>query len=201
MSFGAKFSGLISQFRILEKSYSSPRTDQSTYRFIFGLFLKINMIFGTPMKPSKLFYFKDTINFTALFFLSGRHAIKSSSGQMRRLLRMLQLTTPENTITYHNTLYYSPKMLHKHCLQFLLGVKMVPRETENNAYAKFWGDKLRALWYVMVFSGVINMNIHQTISWRRDEHRTHKHAHGSWILWYVSRVRLETMHSLFCITS
>ena len=44
-----------------------------------------------------------------------------------------------------------PKILHNHCLQFLLGVKMAPRETENNAYAKFWGDKQRALWYVMVF--------------------------------------------------
>ena len=49
-----------------------------------------------------------------------------------------------------------PKILHKHCLQFLLGVKMAPRETENNAYAKFWTDKQRALWYVMVFSGVVN---------------------------------------------
>ena len=28
---------------------------------------------------------------------------------------------------------------------------MTPRETENNAYAKFWGDKQRTLWYVMVF--------------------------------------------------
>ena len=28
---------------------------------------------------------------------------------------------------------------------------MAPRETENNAYAKFWGDKQRELWYVMVF--------------------------------------------------
>ena len=28
---------------------------------------------------------------------------------------------------------------------------MVPRETENNANAKFWGDKQRALWHVMVF--------------------------------------------------
>ena len=27
---------------------------------------------------------------------------------------------------------------------------------ENNAYAKFEGDKQRALWYVMVFSGVVN---------------------------------------------
>ena len=28
---------------------------------------------------------------------------------------------------------------------------MAPRETENNTYAKFWGDKQRTLWYVMVF--------------------------------------------------
>ena len=33
---------------------------------------------------------------------------------------------------------------------------MAPRETENNAHAKFWGDKQRALWYVIVFSGVVN---------------------------------------------
>ena len=28
---------------------------------------------------------------------------------------------------------------------------MAPRETENNAYAKSWGNKQRALWYVMIF--------------------------------------------------
>ena len=33
---------------------------------------------------------------------------------------------------------------------------MALRETENNAYAKFGGDKQIALWYVMVFSGVVN---------------------------------------------
>ena len=49
-----------------------------------------------------------------------------------------------------------PKILHKLCLQFLLGVKTAPRETENNAYSNFWCDKQRALWYVMVFSGVVN---------------------------------------------
>ena len=49
-----------------------------------------------------------------------------------------------------------PKMLHKHCLQFLLGVKMTPRETKNNAYAKLWGDKQIALWYVVAFCGVVN---------------------------------------------
>ena len=70
--------------------------------------------------------------------------------------RSIQLTTQENIITYHNALCFSPKILHKHCLQFLLGVKMAPRETENNAYSNFWGDKQRALWCVMVFSGVVN---------------------------------------------
>ena len=33
---------------------------------------------------------------------------------------------------------------------------MAPRETENNAYAKYWGDEQEALWYVMVFSVVVN---------------------------------------------
>ena len=33
---------------------------------------------------------------------------------------------------------------------------MAPRETENNAYAKFGGDEQRTLWYVIVFSGVVN---------------------------------------------
>ena len=36
---------------------------------------------------------------------------------------------------------------------------MAPKETKNNAYAKFWGDKHRALWYVMVFSVVINFKM------------------------------------------
>ena len=32
----------------------------------------------------------------------------------------------------------------------------IANETENNVYAKFWSDKQRVLWYVMVFSGVAN---------------------------------------------
>ena len=39
-----------------------------------------------------------------------------------------------------------PKILQKHCLPFFLRVKMAPGETENSAYAEFWGDKQRALW-------------------------------------------------------
>ena len=33
---------------------------------------------------------------------------------------------------------------------------MAPRETENNAYAKFWSNHRRVLWYVMVFSREVN---------------------------------------------
>ena len=40
---------------------------------------------------------------------------------------------------------FHPKSLHKYCFQFLLGVKMAPGETKNNAYEKFWGDKQRAI--------------------------------------------------------
>ena len=55
-----------------------------------------------------------------------------------------------------------PEILRKHYLQFLLGVKMAPRDTENNTYAKFSDDKQRALWYVIVFSGEVNSpNLHQ----------------------------------------
>ena len=46
--------------------------------------------------------------------------------------------------------------MHKHCFRFLLGVKKAPRENEDNDYAKFLGDKQGVLWYVMVFSGVVN---------------------------------------------
>ena len=65
------------------------------------------------------------------------------------------LTTPEKITAFHNALCFSPQSLHKQCLQFLLGVKMAPRETENNAYSNCRGDKQKALWYVMVFSGVV----------------------------------------------
>ena len=36
---------------------------------------------------------------------------------------------------------------------------MAPRKTKNNAYAKFGGDKHRALWYVMVFSVGVNFKM------------------------------------------
>ena len=72
-----------------------------------------------------------------------------------------------------------PKILHKHFLQFLWGVKLAPRETENNAYATFWGGKQRALWYVMVY---LEWSIHRTEKVNkffayRCHHYQHKHPY------------------------
>ena len=39
----------------------------------------------------------------------------------------------------HNTPWLPPKILHKYCFKFLLRRQYVPREIENNAYAKCWG--------------------------------------------------------------
>ena len=54
-----------------------------------------------------------------------------------------------------------PTILHKHCLQFLLVVKMALRETENNAYAKFWdGNKEHygMLWYFLEWSIIVGQD-------------------------------------------
>ena len=69
---------------------------------------------------------------------------------------------------YHNTLYQlanikntiilfvcPSKILHKHCFYFLLGLIMVPRQTGNNAYAKFWREKQRVLWYFLILANEI----------------------------------------------
>ena len=57
-----------------------------------------------------------------------------------------------------------PQILHKRCLLFPLRVEIAPRETENNAYAKFWGDQQRALSNVMhgiFWSGQFLFGIHE----------------------------------------
>ena len=93
-------------------------------------------------------------------------------------------------------------------LQKNYGAPMKPSElfcfkdTKNFAALLFflaaWNKKFRE--QMRQLSRMMEM-IHPTIGWRRDEHGTHKHVHGSWILWSVSRVRSKTMHSLFCVKS
>ena len=47
------------------------------------------------------------------------------------------------------------KIEHEHCLQFLWGVKMAPKETKNNAYAKVGvtnKEHFGMLWYFLEWS-------------------------------------------------
>ena len=76
------------------------------------------------------------------------------SANIDRIVYHVDMNSHAVSIHGMKTVYTA--ILHKLCRQFLLGVKMAPGETENNAYANFWGDKQRTLWYVMVFSGVVN---------------------------------------------
>ena len=39
----------------------------------------------------------------------------------------------------HNAPCLLPKILHIHCFQFLLGITVVPREIQDDDYAKLWG--------------------------------------------------------------
>ena len=51
-----------------------------------------------------------------------------------------------------------PQILHKHCFQFLLGVKMAPKETKKkNAYAKFWVHNKEHYGMLRYFFGVVNI--------------------------------------------
>ena len=55
----------------------------------------------------------------------------------------------------HNTPYLPPKISHSLCFSFLLGITAVPREIENNAYARFWGAN--EVYYGRCASGKCNI--------------------------------------------
>ena len=69
--------------------------------------------------------------------------------------RTTVLTTSENTITYHNTLCWSLQnfaILHKHCLQFLLGVKMAREKLKTMLMQNFGvtnKEYYGMLWYLL----------------------------------------------------
>ena len=56
---------------------------------------------------------------------------------------------------------YFPQIFHNLCFSFLLGFTTVPKEIENNAYAKFWGEnKVR---YRRCAGGEQVIRIHSTM--------------------------------------
>ena len=56
--------------------------------------------------------------------------------------------------TAHHTPCKLPKILQKHCFQFLLGITVVTTKTEGNNWAKFLGGKQ----YIMVIMKMVNEN-------------------------------------------
>ena len=76
-------------------------------------------------------------------------------------VKLRNVTSQETTLKFMNDIgpFICVLSLAAHCSKIALRItleKTAPRETENNDYAKFGGDKQKALWYVMVFSGVVN---------------------------------------------
>ena len=53
----------------------------------------------------------------------------------------------------HNAPCLHPQILHNHCFQFLLGITVVPREIQDNGYAKFGGLTRCVMVYVKMVNG------------------------------------------------
>ena len=61
-----------------------------------------------------------------------------------------------NTITYHKALCLSLQSFALSLSSVSLGSWTGPTRNWKQCLCKLWGNKQRALWYVMVFSGVVN---------------------------------------------
>ena len=67
--------------------------------------------------------------------------------------------------------------MHNLCFSFLLGITAVPKEIENNAYAKFWGAN--KVHYGKCGSGVLTINDRMTPAHANDIWRLHSQKqHG-----------------------
>ena len=77
--------------------------------------------------------------------------------QLRK--KVLRLNTPENTITYHNVLCSSPPNFAWALFSVSLGAILTPKRNWKQCLCKIWGWQARVLWYVRVFSGVVNWTL------------------------------------------
>ena len=143
----------------LSKSFQKPTSEVRLVEANFFIFTAqtIAALYVLPFeltKNEKLSMFQFKINHHIL----KKKATNFSRPKLVTVNPVMCVNWPLQKIPEHTIMLFvcHPKILHKRCFQFLLGVKMAPRETENNAYAEFWVDKQRALWYVIVFSGVVN---------------------------------------------
>ena len=73
-----------------------------------------------------------------LFFQNRSHSCGGNFSKSKLIATLFALKIRYFYIS-HNARYLSHKILHNLCFSFLLGITAVPRETENNNYAKFEG--------------------------------------------------------------
>ena len=71
------------------------------------------------------------------------------------------LNTSVTIFTVTNAPCLPPIILHNHCFQFPLGITVIPRETEDNGYAKFWG--INRVHYGLGENGQYQLLIHLMI--------------------------------------
>ena len=124
---------------------------------------------------------------------------KTLGTRLRLWLLPLNIARPETNFLgghsgkYHNTLCLSPEILHKHCFCFLLGPLEVPRETGNNAYAKFWGTNKEYYKRGSEFSGGLRSEFFRKLKSRywseRNWHQKNKmaaswHERKAWNTWF-----------------
>ena len=87
----------------------------------------------------------------------------------------------------------------KFCISIVFSFSWELRETENNAYAKFWGDKQRALWYVMVFSGVVNISgLQKNVKNVKNRFLTFK---NQWTKLYDVSIQMKPLQQYFHMVS
>ena len=96
---------------------------------------------------------------------------------------------------YHNTLCLSPQILHKHCFQFLLRLTTVPRENENNAYAKFGGTNKE---YYGIFRSGLLVRKWNSQSWEQQTEMSFAARSQSKLPW-GSGVRCLTSYFIVCM--
>ena len=115
---------IFGRIRVLKRLWSQKFFDCSTFQFLS--FFSLFCLFVCTSLLWKLFCF-----FRQLFLeYVLRHILEGPVFSQCLFTRHLYT---------HDAPYLPPKVLDNLCVLFLLSVTAVPREIENNAYAKFWG--------------------------------------------------------------
>ena len=93
---------------------------------------------------SRLFHFVQFVNCWRIFLESNSKSLFKSLGKGKESRCLVFVSNTKREIcgfhVPHNAICFPRKILLKNCFQFFKGRSLVPREIENNSYAKFCGE-------------------------------------------------------------